>query len=117
MATATSTSTSPPPPLGMDVRVRLSVMMFLQFAVWGAWFVVFFGYLLKMGFNGGETGWIFGNMALGAILSPMLVGLLADRFIASEKLMAILHLPGPSSCTGRHNWDIPVASRCTSPSR
>ncbi len=82
------------PPLSMDVRLRLSVMMFLQFAVWGAWFVVFFTYLLKIGFSGGQAGWIFGNMALGAIISPMLVGLLADRFMASERLMAILHLLG-----------------------
>jgi len=89
-----ATAPTAKPPLSLDVRLRLSVMMFLQFAVWGAWFVVFFNYLLKLGFDGGETGWIFGNMALGAILAPMVVGMLADRFMASEKLMAILHLAG-----------------------
>jgi MFS family permease len=78
----------------MEVRFRLSVMMFLQFAVWGAWFVVFFDFLLKMGFSGGEAGWIFGNMALAAIISPMIIGVIADRFIASEKLMALLHFAG-----------------------
>jgi MFS family permease len=78
----------------MDVRVRLSVMMFLQFAVWGAWAVVFALYLFKEGFKGGAAGWIGANMALGAIISPMIVGLLADRFMASEKLMTILHVAG-----------------------
>jgi MFS family permease len=82
------------PPLALDLRFRLSLMMFLEFAIWGAWFVVFFDYLLKLGFKGDEAGYIFGNMALGAILSPMIVGLIADRFVASEKLMALLHLAG-----------------------
>jgi nucleoside transporter len=82
------------PPLDPGLRLRLSIMMFLQFAIWGAWFVVFFDYLLKLNFNGAQAGWIFGNMALGAIISPMIVGLIADRYIASEKLMAILHLVG-----------------------
>lgn len=82
------------PPLPFDLRFRLSIMMFLEFAIWGAWFVVFFDYLLILKFNGTQAGIIFGNMALGAIISPMLVGLLADRWIASEKLMALLHLAG-----------------------
>lgn len=87
-------SSDAPPPLAFDLRSRLSLMMFLEFAVWGAWFVVFFDYLLKLGFKGDQAGYIFGNMALGAILSPMIVGLIADRFVASEKLMALLHLAG-----------------------
>lgn len=81
-------------PLKMHLRWRLSLLMFLEFAIWGAWFVVFFDYLLRLGFDGNQAGYIFGNMALGAILSPMIVGLIADRFVASEKLMALLHLVG-----------------------
>ncbi len=91
----TPAGVSPKPPLGMGLRLNLSVMMFLQFAVWGAWFVVFVPYLTKtLNFTGSQAGWLFGNMALGAIISPMIVGLLADRFIASERLMGILHLAG-----------------------
>ncbi|HMP02142.1 MAG TPA: MFS transporter [Gemmatales bacterium] len=82
------------PRLAFDLRLRLSVLMFLEFAIWGAWFVVFFDYLKRLGYDGTQAGWIFGNMALGAIISPMLVGLVADRFIASERLMAGLHLVG-----------------------
>jgi nucleoside transporter len=69
-------------------------MMFLEFAIWGSWFVVFFPYLLRHGFSGTQAGMLIGNMALGAIFSPMLVGVLADRFFASERLMAVLNFAG-----------------------
>jgi nucleoside transporter len=82
------------PPLAMGVRLNLSIMMFLQFAVWGAWFVVFFPYLTGKGFTGEQAGALIGNMALGAILSTIFAGYVADRFIASEKLMALCHLLG-----------------------
>jgi nucleoside transporter len=83
------------PPLGMDLRIRFSVMMFLEFAIWGSWFVLFFDYLLKtIKFTGTDTGIIYGNMALGAIIANVFIGQLADRFFDSEKLMGILHLLG-----------------------
>jgi nucleoside transporter len=78
----------------MGLRLNLSVMMFLQFAIWGAWFVVFVPYLTGKGFSETEAGALIGNMALGAILSTMIAGYVADRYIASEYLMAILHLAG-----------------------
>jgi len=88
-------STSTAPPLGLDIRFKLSVMMFLQFAVWGAWFVVLGSYLEKgLHFDSEQVGTIYGTMALGAILSMMLAGQLADRVLASEYLMAIFHLAG-----------------------
>ena len=82
------------PPLGMGLRINLSIMMFLQFAIWGAWFVVFIPYLKTFGFTSGQAATIFGNMALGAVLSTLFAGYIADRFIASEKLMAYCHLLG-----------------------
>jgi nucleoside transporter len=94
MAHGGASTPSSMPPLGMGLRLSLSVMMFLEFAVWGAWFVVFIPYLLKLGFDGAQAGAVFGNMALGAIISPMFIGLIADRYLASERLMAILHLLG-----------------------
>lgn len=88
-------SLSDAPPLDTGVRVRLSIMMFLQFAVWGAWFVVLGRYLEKgLGFNGTQIGSVYGTMALGAILSMMVAGQLADRLLASEYLMAIFHIAG-----------------------
>lgn len=82
------------PPLPWGRRFNLSMMMFLQFAVWGAWFVVLGNYTGKMGFSGTAIGWIYATMPLGAILSPIFVGQIADRYFSSEKLMAVLHFVG-----------------------
>lgn len=96
MAHVAASPGSTAPPLEMSLRIRLSVMMFLQFAVWGAWFVVLGRYLSseELNFNNTQIGSIYGTMALGAIFSMMLAGQLADRFLASEYLMAIFHLAG-----------------------
>jgi nucleoside transporter len=83
------------PRLRLGLRLNLSVMMFLQFAVWGAWFVVLGVYMEKgLHFDGARRGWIYGTMALGTIFAPMFIGQVADRYFASEKLMALLHLAG-----------------------
>lgn len=82
------------PPLGMGVRVQLSIMMFLQFAIWGAWFTILGNYLDHYGFTNAQIGIMFSLLPLGAIISVMFVGQIADRYFASEKLMAICHLAG-----------------------
>lgn len=87
-------SASATPPLAMGLRVRLSLMMLLQFAVWGAWFVVLGNYLEHLKLSKTQVGTMYSLMPLGAILSTMFVGQLADRYLASEKLMAILHIAG-----------------------
>jgi nucleoside transporter len=78
----------------MGLRLNLSIMMFLQFAVWGAWFVVFFPYLRNLDFTGAQAGALIGNMALGAIFSTIFAGYFADRLFSSEKMMAVCHLAG-----------------------
>jgi nucleoside transporter len=78
----------------MGLRIRLSIMMFLQFAIWGAWFVVFYPYLTGKGFSDTQAGSLIGTMALGAIISTMFAGHIADRFFSSERMMAVLHLAG-----------------------
>jgi len=88
------TPRSPDAPLLLPLRLNLSVMMFLQFAIWGSWFVVFFPYLRGLNFSGEQAGFLMGNMAFGAILSTIFAGYVADRILASEKLMAICHLLG-----------------------
>jgi nucleoside transporter len=90
-ASAVSVST---PPLEAGLRVHLSVMMFLQFAIWGAWFVVFFPYLKWRGFSDQQAAAVMGNMALGAIFATLFAGYIADRFVASERMMGVLHLAG-----------------------
>ena len=91
MATASPTAA---PPLDMGLRIRLSIMMFLQFAIWGAWFVVFYPYVTGKGFSDAQAGALMGNMALGAIISTMFAGYIADRYFSSERMMAVLHLAG-----------------------
>ena len=91
---ATETNLSAAPPLNMGVRVQLSVMMFLQFAIWGAWFLVFFPYLIHLKFDGLQAGALIGNMALGAIFSSLFAGFIADRFVDARLIMAACHVAG-----------------------
>jgi nucleoside transporter len=70
------------------IRTRLSVQMFLQFAVWGAWAPVLGVHLNNLGFTGTEIGSIYGTAALATIIAPMLAGQIADRWVATEKFLA-----------------------------
>jgi len=82
------------PPLELDVRIPLSIMNFLEFAIWGAWFVTLGNYLNSMQFSRKDIGRIYATMALGSVISPMFVGTIADRYFASEQVMGVLHLVG-----------------------
>jgi nucleoside transporter len=82
------------PPLDLGIRLRLSVMNFLEFAVWGAWFVVLGQYLNALKFTGKQIGSIYATMSLGSIVTPIIVGAVADKYFASEYVMAISHLAG-----------------------
>lgn len=77
------------------VRMQLSIMMFLQYAIWGSWAVSMGGYMGgTLGFSGAEIGAIYATTAIAAMISPLYIGYLADRMFATEKMIAVLHLIG-----------------------
>ena len=76
------------------VRFQLFLMMFIQFFIWGAWYVTLGTYLGKIGFDGVEVGNIYSTVNLGAIFAPLLVGTIADRFFEGQRVLGVLHLVG-----------------------
>lgn len=77
------------------IRTKLSIMMFLEFFIWGAWFVTL-GTFLNNNLNasGPETGAVFSTQSWGAIIAPFIIGLIADRYFNAEKILGVLHIVG-----------------------
>lgn len=81
--------------MNLRIQVQLSLMMFLEFFIWGGWFVTlgtFLGNNIKA--NAGEIGMAFSTQSWGAIIAPFIVGLIADRYFNAERILGILHLLG-----------------------
>lgn len=81
--------------MNLKTRIQLSLMMFLEFFIWGGWFVTL-GTFLNANLNatGAESAMAFSTQSWGAIIAPFIIGLIADRYFNAEKILGILHLLG-----------------------
>jgi nucleoside transporter len=77
------------------VKFQLSLMMFLEFFIWGGWFVTLGTFLGdNLSATGGEIAMAFSTQSWGAIVAPFIIGLIADRYFNAERILAVLHLAG-----------------------
>lgn len=77
------------------IKAQLSVMMFLEFFIWGGWFVTLGSFLgNNLNATGAETGMAYSTQSWGAIIAPFIIGLIADRFFNAERILGVLHLIG-----------------------
>jgi len=75
-----------------SMRLRLSAMMFLEYFIWGAWYVTLSTWLAEsLHFSGGQIGVAAGATAVGAMVAPFFVGLIADKLFATQKVLAVSH--------------------------
>jgi nucleoside transporter len=86
--------------MSFSLRLRLSIMMFLQYFIWGAWSVTLVTFLESppsqggLGFSGSQWAYIAATMPIGAMISPIFIGLFADRLFSTERVLVVLHLAG-----------------------
>jgi len=78
-----------------SIQARLSFMMFLEFFIWGGWFVTLGTFLgNNLNATGAETGMAFSTQSWGAIIAPFIIGVIADRFFNAERILGVLHIIG-----------------------
>ncbi len=76
----------------LTTRIQLSAMMFFEFFIWGGWFVTMNSYLSSINATPSQIGLAYGTQALGAIIAPFIIGLIADRFFSAQKILGVIHL-------------------------
>ncbi len=77
------------------IQIQLSIMMFLEFFIWGGWFVTLGAFLgNNLNASGAETAMAYSTQSWGAIIAPFVIGLIADKYFNAEKILGVLHLAG-----------------------
>jgi nucleoside transporter len=75
--------------------VQLSILLLLQFMIWGSWYVTTGTYLLQtLHFSGREVGLVYGAMSVAAFISPIFIGFITDKYFSASKVLAFLHIGG-----------------------
>lgn len=81
--------------MSTGIKIKLSFMMFLEFFIWGAWFVTLGTFLSKsLNATGLESANVFSTQSWGAIVAPFIIGMIADRFFNAERILGVLHIVG-----------------------
>ena len=81
--------------MSVSIRFKLSFMMFLEFFIWGAWFVTLGTFLIQnLKASQFEIANVFSTQSLGAIIAPFIIGMIADRYFNAERILGVLHLIG-----------------------
>jgi nucleoside transporter len=80
--------------MNLTLRLQLSVMMFVQFFVWGAWYVTAPNYLGTIGFTAADFGWTYAVGPIAGMISPFFVGMIADRFFPAQRVFGVMHILG-----------------------
>ncbi len=81
--------------MNLNNRIKLSTMMFLEFFIWGAWFVTLGTFLgNNLSATGAQSASVFSTQSWGAIIAPFIIGLIADRYFNAERILGVLHLVG-----------------------
>ena len=88
--------------------IRFSLLMFLQFFIWGVWYVPMWSYLGTLGIEASLRGTAYAATGVAAMISPFIVGMIADRFFATQKVYGFLHILGGVFlylCGQASGWD------------
>ncbi len=80
--------------MNLTLRLQLSLMMFVQFFVWGAWYVTAPNYLGTIGFTAADFGWTYAVGPIAGMISPFFVGMIADRFFPAQRVFGVMHILG-----------------------
>lgn len=77
------------------VFTKLAIMMFLEYFIWGAWYVTMSTYMTgHLNATGVEIGAAYSALAVATMISPFFVGMVADKYFAAQKILGLLHIAG-----------------------